>query len=188
MRLFIALPLSADFKAALIDAASPLMATRWDLRWVPGDNIHLTIAFLGEVDERELEAAAEATRRTAAVFSSFKIACEGLLALPRRRSARILAARITEGANECTQIAERFEDELEAAGAGAGIRFRERERRPFTAHITLARSGKRIATVSNAEAEALARREGIIQELAVYRTLFTDSGVSYAILSRHSLR
>ena len=54
MRLFIACPLPADVKAALGEIEDVLRGKGGSVKWVAPKNMHLTIRFLGDTDEKLL--------------------------------------------------------------------------------------------------------------------------------------
>ena len=51
MRLFIAIPLSDEMKNALIDAQNQMRAQRIAGNYTPEENLHLTLAFIGDYPE-----------------------------------------------------------------------------------------------------------------------------------------
>jgi 2'-5' RNA ligase len=187
VRLFVALDLPESFKAALLEAAADLRAAREDLRWTPADNIHLTLAFLGELDGKGAALAAEAARRTAEATAPFELSFGGLVAFPRRGAARILAAGMARGSRECAAAAARLEDELERVGAEAAYAFRERERRPFAAHATLARAGRLPARLSAQELDPAADASCRIGTLSVYESVLGRGGPCYRPLAAFPL-
>jgi 2'-5' RNA ligase len=125
-RLFFALWPDEAARAALA-ARSKEVALRCGGRPVPAANLHLTLAFLGEVDPGRVPALHRAARpgRTAA----FELALDWLGAFARARVAWAGCGRPPE--------------ELIALQAGLALRIREAgfalEERPFAVHLTLAR-------------------------------------------------
>ena len=63
MRVFVALVLPDPFKHALVEATAGLCAARSDLRWIAASRLHLTLAFLGELDDRGTDIVVEAAER-----------------------------------------------------------------------------------------------------------------------------
>ncbi|OHE64545.1 MAG: 2'-5' RNA ligase [Treponema sp. GWB1_62_6] len=188
LRIFVALVLSDAFKQALAEATAGLRAGRADLRWIKPDGMHLTLAFLGELDQAGLSLATEAARRTAAGGSAFVLEADGLLALPRRGAAKVLAARFSAGGNEAEALARCLEDELEALGRETGRPFRERERRAFKAHATLARSTRTAAVLTQEEMAAPVRARTTIETLGVFESRLDRSGARYGLLAEFPLR
>jgi 2'-5' RNA ligase len=103
-----------------------------DVRWVPAENLHLTVKFLGDV---EVERLPELARRVAAKLvreRPFEVELAGLGAFPSARAARVLWLGIASGASELARLARK----TDAAVARLGV---PREHRPYRAHLTLGR-------------------------------------------------
>jgi 2'-5' RNA ligase len=98
-------------------------------RPTPEEQVHLTLAFLGEVDERQVEAAAESVERGAAGVRAFELAVQGLAILPEGGPARLVAA-LTDGPAALLELQRRL-----------ASRLLPKPRRPqrFLPHLTLAR-------------------------------------------------
>jgi len=116
-RLFIALPIAEDVIAELARVARD--GPR-DWRWVKPDAMHLTLAFLGEVEEGRVAAAERALRRGAEGAPALELAAAGLGAFPDQRRARVLWAGV---AGDLRQL----------AALQTGIALGGRRRRPAAA-------------------------------------------------------
>jgi 2'-5' RNA ligase len=97
---------------------------------VEDGNIHLTLKFLGDVDETQLE-------RVKTVVSSmdlnpFNLSMKGIGVFPNLRRPRTVWVAVTGGVSEITEIYRRLEDVLERLGF-------QREKRSFSPHVTIAR-------------------------------------------------
>ena len=187
MRVFVALVLPESFKHALVEATSGLCSTRNDLRWIRASRLHLTLAFLGDLDDRGTDIAVEAAERAAAESRPFTLTASGLLALPRRGAARVLAASVGEGSAEATALADCFERALADLGRDATYAVRPREARPFTAHITLARAGRASVKFSEDELIPATRASGLTSAMAVYESLLGAGEATYREIARVEL-
>jgi RNA 2',3'-cyclic 3'-phosphodiesterase len=101
------------------------------LRLSRADNIHLTIHFLGNLDD-DLEAAVMAGLPAAFQMPPFEIALGRLGAFPNARAPRVVWVDVNGGREELTSIHRELGTHLAAAGVAL-------EARPFTPHLTLAR-------------------------------------------------
>jgi 2'-5' RNA ligase len=132
MRLFFAVKISdairADVEAAV--KSFPLRNPPW--HWIPTGNMHLTLKFLGEVDERFLGELKEAGAAAAAEARPFRVAYGAFGGFPNLSNPRVIFFEAKEGAGELAKLARSLETLVEPLGI-------ERERRPFKAHLTLAR-------------------------------------------------
>jgi len=124
--------LDSGLRERLAEALSRLRPHGPGVKWVEPHNVHLTLKFLGSVEEERLAAVAEAVRQAAAESEAFGLSCRGLGAFPNPRRPRVVWAGVQQGAEELTQLARELDRRLQA------LRF-EPEKRPFAAHITLGR-------------------------------------------------
>ena len=136
MRLFVALDLPADVRAALAawaDAAAPPIVRR-----IPAENLHVTLAFLGSRSEDE--ATTVGARLADVIRSLDPLRTAGALWLPRRHPG-VLSVAIRED-GQLSGLQADLVAELESA-----IDF-ESERRRFRPHVTVGRvpRGTRIDT------------------------------------------
>lgn len=132
MRLFFALKVSEAIKADIAAAvqAFPLRNPPW--RWIPTGNMHLTLKFLGEVDERILPDLNAVAEDAAKQVKPFRVAYGAFGGFPNLSNPRVIFFEAKEGKRGLSEIAHLLESGVEPLGI-------DRERRPFTAHLTLAR-------------------------------------------------
>lgn len=138
-RLFVAVPLPEDAAEAvrsIVDEvrAEPLPAGARDVRWVRLDGLHLTLRFLGPTPEDRQAATTAAVRGVAAgAAGPMAIELGGAGTFPPHGRPRALWIGIADGADALTQVAA----DLDVALAQVGWAT---EHRPFSPHLTLARS------------------------------------------------
>ena len=132
MRIFIAIEISDEIKDALGQIESHLKYSGADVKWVNPENIHLTLKFLGEIDEKRCEEVKAALDRVAGSISSFALTIKELGAFPKIEYPRVLWAGLDKGADESKALAEKIDEAL------YGIGF-QKEARPFAAHLTIGR-------------------------------------------------
>lgn len=125
MRLFIAIELPDHCKRGL----GELRAAIPGVRWVPAEQIHLTLAFLGEVDEETSGRLAAALARIQA--PPFTLSCTGTGCFPNRHRPRVLWVGVNPDPG-LTGLAAMIHDAVLACGIA-------QEERPFSPHLTLAR-------------------------------------------------
>lgn len=135
------------------------------VRWVCGRPIHITLKFLGEVEEARLPALRDAL--AAVRMAPFEIRVRGIGTFPR-----VVWAGV-EG--PVASLAER----IEAACAPLGF---EREARPFTAHITIGRVKGRVR-MSTADDFGAQR----VESFALMMSELRPEGPTYAELATYDL-
>ncbi len=131
MRLFFALELEPHVADALHHAAGPLRALEPDLAWATVEKLHLTMKFLGDVDQAGVERLIDVADQVARRHRPLDMTLAGVGAFPNFRRARVVWMGI-----ESEPKLEWLHHDLEIACQDAGY---EVEGRPFRPHITLAR-------------------------------------------------
>lgn len=131
MRLFVALELEPAVADALDLAIAPLRETEPEHSWVPRDKLHLTMKFLGDVDDGAVAALQQAADAVAARHRPFDMRLEQVGAFPNFRRARVVWIGV-----ENEPRLELLHHDLEIACGELGY---EVEGRAFRPHITLAR-------------------------------------------------
>ncbi len=124
-RLFVAI----DFPTAIRDRLAGLCRGVPGARWVPPDQLHLTLRFIGEVDGPTFHDVAEALH--AVHLPRFELQLEGVGHFPPGGEPRVLWAGIAP-----SDILARFRKAIERAVVDAGV---APDARRFTPHVTLAR-------------------------------------------------
>ena len=177
MRLFVAIALPADIRQMLCALQGGVRGARW----VDGDNLHLTLRFIGEADGgqlRDLDAELSAIE-----FPSFETAVCGLGTFERRRRVHMLWADI-ETSPALTALRERVEAAVMRAGYGP-------EGRKFKAHVTLARfkpgAGPDIGGYLEAT-NIFARGRFAVHNFSLYRSHLNRDGAKYETLYTYGLR
>ncbi len=136
MRAFIAVTIPAELRAALAAEGAALARQARDIRPVPADSLHLTLAFLGETPAHMVDSLRSGMEAAAGRHRPFAIGFGGGGTFPRRGEARVAWAGITG------QL-----DVIEALQASVTREMRELglrvDNRPFSAHVTLARVNRR---------------------------------------------
>jgi len=152
MRSFIAIDLPIDIKSSIDRVIQKVSGISRGIRWVPVENIHLTLKFLGDVkDDLVLEIA----KRLALVgkhHPPFNISVRGAGAFPNLRSPNVLWV----GVDPSPQLDDLFA-EIDATLSEAGF---EKEGRKFSPHLTIGRVRDRRDI------------DPVIRELATYKDVF----------------
>jgi RNA 2',3'-cyclic 3'-phosphodiesterase len=133
IRTFLAIELEPEVRERLIGLQEKLAQSIPDVKWVEPENLHLTLLFLGNVDERELPAVCRAAQDAVSELPAFALTIESASCFPNARRPRVLWAGIGSGVQEVVAV----HDALETALLELGC-YR-REERQYTPHITLGR-------------------------------------------------
>ncbi|MGD0685719.1 MAG: RNA 2',3'-cyclic phosphodiesterase [Streptosporangiaceae bacterium] len=136
MRLFVAITPPAAALEELAVAVAPLRAAWPQLRWTDPAGWHVTLAFLGEVDEAAAARLAPRLDRAARRHPVLSLSLSGAGAFPGPARARVLWARVGGEVSGVAAIASSVAAAARRAGAAAPD-----ERRRLRPHVTLARCG-----------------------------------------------
>jgi 2'-5' RNA ligase len=135
MRLFVAVAVPGTVTGELEAAVAPLRSSWPSLRWTGRDAWHLTLAFLGEVNEVVATRLAPRMERAAARHSRLALSLAGSGAFPGADRAHVLWTGVQGERRGLKALAESV-----AAGAGRAGAPPAEEGRVFQPHLTLARS------------------------------------------------
>lgn len=125
MRLFVGLDLPADLRSRLAGLGGGIQGARW----VPSENYHITLRFLGEVAAYQAE---EIDHSLAALRGRrFSLTLQGMGTFAKGGRDTQLWAGVAR-----SDALERLQSKVEQAMQRAGL---EPERRKFVPHVTLAR-------------------------------------------------
>lgn len=183
IRCFLAVDLDPKVSASICQTIARLKQVMPSLRWVPPANFHLTIKFLGAIEQSQIDPLAVALDEQLRPFPRFSINAKGLGVFPDLRRPRILWVGLT-GTQLLTLVA-RVESALQALGFVA-------EKRPFTPHLTIAR-WRQFDRPSQALSEALAHwrdcefGETTIDKVVLYQSVLRPAGATYQTLKVVSL-
>ncbi|UCH33317.1 MAG: RNA 2',3'-cyclic phosphodiesterase [Armatimonadota bacterium] len=161
MRAFVAVNLDGNLRQAIGEAQGSLRRTGGDVKWVRPDNMHLTLKFLGWVDDARLAPIVEAVRPAVEAEAPFRLRIEGTGGFPSATAPRVIWVGVKEGAEELARLAERVEAALEPLGF-------DREARGFSPHVTVGRC-RSAGGRDGLAAEIRAMRERPFGEMEVRR-------------------
>ena len=184
-RTFIAVEISADIRANAVALQEALARTGAEVRWVEPQSLHITLHFLGEVDDRELHAVCRAVKDVAATEPPFPLRVSGVGAFPTPRRPKILWAGITDGADSLKRLYDKLEAKLLDLG---GYR---KEERGYTPHLTLGRvKGEADGFTLAPELTRHLTWDGgrtVVDEVLVFSSVLERDGPVYTVLGRGEL-
>ena len=132
IRSFLAFELPAGIQERLGIVSMELRKAGLPVRWVKIENIHLTIVFLGSVDNLVLEAVKEKAGTVVEDLSTIKIGLRGIGAFPHWRRPKVMWAGLNGDIEKLSRLRNTLNDELGLLGFKA-------EKRPYRPHLTLGR-------------------------------------------------
>jgi 2'-5' RNA ligase len=185
LRTFIAVETGKAIRDRCVALQEGLAQAAEGVKWVEPENLHVTLLFLGEVEDRTVPTLCRAVAEVCAGHGRFRLSIEGVGCFPNPRRPRVVWVGVGAGGGELIALHEALEPPLLALGC-----YRREERR-YTPHITLGRVRGEGSTA--ALAAALAHKAqwqaGIteVREVRVLSSELTPKGPIYTILSRAKL-
>lgn len=185
-RVFIAVDLDAPTRAALARLLRRLARSLPSARVVAPETLHVTLAFLGELDDERLTEASEAARIAAPGARPFYLAPGQIGVFGPDHAPRVIWVALGGQVARLRALQRALAHELEARNFPL-------EARPFSPHLTLARLSARLdesgaLALSRLRAEPPVRKNSwLVDELRVMRSDLAPTGARYTPLAAFPL-
>jgi 2'-5' RNA ligase len=158
-----------------LDAAIRDLKTLPGARWTALDNQHVTLNFLGWVEGPALDRVTAATDAAADAHAPASASLQGLGAFPNERRARVLWAGISDPARLLPALAADL-------GARLGVVGYEPERRPYTAHLTLARLKAPLSVAGTLPSLPSSPGPFAVDRITLFRSRLSPAGARYEVV------
>lgn len=132
VRTFIAIMLDGSLHNTLTEVVEKFASSKASVKWVAPENTHVTLKFLGNVDEERLPEICAACERAAEGFGHIELEMKAVGCFPDMNRPKVVWLGIEKGTEQVERLQEKVEAELERIGFA-------REERGFTAHLTIGR-------------------------------------------------
>ncbi|MCD6280915.1 MAG: RNA 2',3'-cyclic phosphodiesterase [Deltaproteobacteria bacterium] len=177
IRTFIAIPLPGQIKDEIGRVIGQLRRQNRGVRWVNPENMHLTLKFLGNIDESLVDDISARLDDTASRYGLLNLFLDKLGCFPGKERPRVIWVGLKGDIDTLGEVAR----EIDEMTADFGVK---RETRPFRAHITLGRL--KFPTVLDMEVQ-LDNLGFQSTELLFFRSELLRSGARYTVLHRSKL-
>ncbi|MBN2345933.1 MAG: RNA 2',3'-cyclic phosphodiesterase [Candidatus Aminicenantes bacterium] len=183
MRMFTGIALSEDAREKVLRELKPFRKAGTPIHWTDERNIHLTLKFIGEIDDAQVPEVAAALLAHSPATAPFRLSLRGFGKFPAGDELHVFWA----GVEECPPLHALYSS-VEDALAPLGI---ARETRPFHPHLTLGRNRARynfkglFARLAECEGRFLA--EWTVSAFQLFASRLTASGPIHTILKEISL-
>ncbi|MCX7715931.1 MAG: RNA 2',3'-cyclic phosphodiesterase [Endomicrobia bacterium] len=154
------------------------------ISWVKKENLHITLKFLGEIDEKQVEIVKTVLKEILQNKKGFLVSVEGVCVFPKINSPRVIWLGIKEGKDELKTLANLIEEELYKNGF-------PKESKEFTAHLTIARIKqiKRLEEVRNYVEKYKNYPFGIsrVKDITFFQSILKPEGPEYRVINKFIL-
>lgn len=189
LRTFIAIEFPPAIQNAIYEACKPLrqLLEPSSVRWVPPQNIHLTLKFLGEISPTNLEMLTQMLKTEANQHTPFEMEIGGLGSFPNPRRARVIWVGIRAPAS-----LETLQRNVEAATVRLGYPAEERR---FSPHLTIGRVNQHVTIAGQQKIRSALESIQIgaignvkVTAIHLFRSDLQPSGSVYTLLFQAPLR
>ncbi|HLV02152.1 MAG TPA: RNA 2',3'-cyclic phosphodiesterase [Acidobacteriota bacterium] len=185
IRAFVAIPLPEENQLRIKDTIETLRRLNLDARFPAVESVHLTLKFLGNIEEADVPAIASALDECCQTQSPFPVHLNGLGAFPHSANPRVIWMSVRAG-RELDELQQLLETQLVDLGF-------EAEERPFRPHLTVARvksrkNLKELLRLLSSAHNNFSAGSFQVKSAALYRSELKPSGAVYSILHQFFLK
>ena len=148
--------------------------------WQGAEKLHLTLKFLGDVEDEKISAVIDKVKQAAGQFEKGSLVVTGTGVFPNKRRAKVLWL----GVKNRDGLLEKAKDKIEFEFNELGF---EKERRTFKPHLTIARLREPNKSKQLAEQHLendFEPVESSIEALTVYESELKPTGSIYNVLAK----
>lgn len=184
MRAFIAVEIDLPNKQKISGLISDLKKSDADVKWVNESQMHLTLKFLGNIEENRVCDISDVLENISKDFRTFSLCLSDIGAFPNIRKPRVIWISIDKGYEELKLLADKVETGLVKLGF-------EKEKREFKPHLTLGRvkslknSGNMESLVGKINFQPAGEIK--IDKIILFQSTLMPKGAIYAPISRFNL-
>ena len=184
IRTFIAMEIPGTIISKIRELQDGIKTYGFKIRWVRAENIHLTLKFLGDVEEITINEIAKAVAETVEGYSPISLQAKGIGVFPGIKRPRVLWVGLAGQLEALVRLQQTLDENLVALGFS-------REERIFKGHLTMGRIKDRIdvkklgdalMTFRNFESETFTAGQ-----LILFKSELKPSGAVYTRLASASL-
>ena len=184
IRTFIAIEIDKDIKDKLSEFINKIKKTDADVKWVAPENIHLTLKFIGYIEENVIPDLNKIIKDAIFNLSSFDIDIENVGAFPNLKKPRVVFVCVQDKGDTLLKIYEKLNRGVEKLGI-------KPDSKKFAGHITLGRiksqkNLSRLANALNSDTECFFGREKV-NHISLMQSNLTPGGPIYERLNTFKL-
>jgi 2'-5' RNA ligase len=179
MRIFIAVDLPEEIKEKIAEIQAELKKSSADVGWMVPSKFHFTLKFIGQMEEKKIEAMTVALKESLKEEEKFSLVFGETGVFPNYERMRVIWIGAGAGEEKLRHLAEKVENAAISAGA-------QKESRPFSAHLTLGRlrspknSGelkKKIQEIKKMDSLSF-----LVDRVKIFESILKPAGAEYVVL------
>jgi|Deesub1362A_J573_1020465.scaffolds.fasta_scaffold00034_8 2'-5' RNA ligase len=184
LRCFISVELPPDLRSSLYRATSALRESCSRARWVPPENLHITLKFLGNVKARAIPGLVALLKEHLAPFAALEVELQGAGAFPSPQRPRVVWLGVRE-----PRALQALQQAVEAAAQQAGF---SPEERPFVPHLTLGRLKEPRACPSLSQSLSTLKEAPFgkirVDRVCLMQSRLSPQGAQYSVVAQIQLK
>ena len=170
MKLFVTVNMSTYIKEEIMEIMPQLRSNITEGRFVPMDNLHITMLFLGEVDKEKLSLVEKAMDESIKGIEPFVLMIEGLGVFPNEKHPNILWAGVKGDIVVLNKLYGKLLENIRKLGLPHDAKS------SYTPHVTLAR---KIGDGYQKGEISLKSKKWQVDSLELYESLLSKDGIKY---------
>ena len=185
VRAFIAIDMPKSVVELIRCKQDALRKEGFRMRWVSPENVHLTLRFLGDISNDDIDGIRQAVENTAAKCAPPSIFAKGMGVFPKRGDPRVVWIGLGGELDALAEIYRLLNECLAEKGIPP-------EKRPFKGHLTIGRIKGRIAAENlRSHLEIHGDVQGNpfkASRVCLYKSDLTPGGAVYTTLARVEMK
>jgi 2'-5' RNA ligase len=173
MRTFIAIEVPEKIRKEIDNVITDEKKRGFPITWVKFANLHITLKFLGEIDESKKEKITPVLKRVVNDVTPFHVSLEGIGCFPTPKNPRVIWVGVKEGQENLCSIAQRVETALAQYG------FKEEKR--FHPHLTIGRI-KKFCRVDEMLSRQISSDLFAVNTIVLFKSTLKPDGPTYEAL------
>ncbi len=182
-RIFLALSFSVAVTRKIAEEVArlqqPMADAGFRVAWVPAANLHITLRFIGSVEETLIEGITGACKRVAARHAPIEAKAGGVGAFPSLQKPNVLWVGV-----QAPPALSALQRDVEAAMVELGF---DKEERAYHPHVTVGRVKEARGPAADIWKSDAALGSSLLQEIVVYESKTRSTGAEYVARARVAL-
>ena len=183
IRTFVAVDLPQDIKMEVDRFTSAFRSQGKGIRWVNAQNLHLTLRFLGDIDEDSVPGLADSITNNVDGFGVFDLSLSGVGGFPNLKRPRVIWTGAEIGRDKLRDLAAGVETACIESDFG-------KSDKRFSPHLTIGRvksPGGLSGILEKIEKNSFKTEPFVVYEVTIFKSDLSPAGPKYTSLAKIQL-